>query len=65
MVMKNAENAPNFYQIDNKIEYMQSRDGVIILPSILAWEKFKWTLVFNKNQSRDFFYGLKNLFLND
>mgnify|MGYP006936261042 FL=1 len=58
--MKNAENAPNFYQIDNKIEYMQSRDGVIILSSILAWEKFKWTHeYFNKKPKQGFFLWIK------
>jgi len=58
--MKNAENAPNFYQIDNKIEHMQSRDGVIILPSILAWEKFKWTHeYFIKKPKQGFFLWIK------
>jgi len=43
MILKNAENAPNFYQIDNKIKGTEEVEGVILLPSFLAWEKFEWT----------------------
>lgn len=58
--MKNAENVPNFYQIDNKIEHIQSDEGVIILPSNLAWKKFSWThKYFDKKPKQGFFLWFK------
>jgi len=59
--MKNAENAPNFYQVDNKIERMQGKDGVIILPSNLAWNKFDWTRdYFIKKPKQGFFLWIQD-----
>lgn len=40
--MKNAENALNFYQIDSEIKSIKEQEGVIIMPSVLAWNKFEW-----------------------
>jgi Fe-S cluster assembly scaffold protein SufB len=40
--MKNVENA-HYLQIDNKIERISERRGVVILPSLKAWQNMKWT----------------------
>lgn len=42
MVTKNVKSA-HYLQVDNKIEKILKRKGVIILPSLEAWKKFPWT----------------------
>ncbi|MDD3032606.1 MAG: SufD family Fe-S cluster assembly protein [Candidatus Pacebacteria bacterium] len=60
MILKSAKNVPNFYQIDNRIEKAEGLDGVIILPSFLAWEKFKWTHeYFGKKPKQGFFLWIQ------
>lgn len=58
--MKNAENALSFYQIDNKIEGIRESEGVVILPSNLAWKTFDWTHeYFEKKPKQGFFLWIK------
>lgn len=60
MILKNAESVPNFYQIDNRIEKAEGMEGVIILPSFLAWEKFEWTHeYFVKKPKQGFFLWIQ------
>lgn len=42
MDMKNVKNV-SYLQIDHKIVKILKKEGIIILPSSEAWEKFKWT----------------------
>ncbi|MBU0476641.1 SufD family Fe-S cluster assembly protein [Patescibacteria group bacterium] len=40
--MKNVKNA-NFWQIDHNIKNALGGQGVVVLPSSTAWEKYKWS----------------------
>jgi len=63
MAMKNAKNVLpatknnlNFLQIDHKIEKILGTAGVIVLPSLRAWEKFIWTRkLFNVKPKEGYF----------
>ncbi|HOI59913.1 MAG TPA: SufD family Fe-S cluster assembly protein [Candidatus Pacearchaeota archaeon] len=60
MIMKNAESALNFYQIDNKIDRIQGKEEVVILPSNLAWKNFIWTHeYFDRKPKQGFFLWVK------
>lgn len=60
MILKNAKNAPNFYQIDNRIERAEGGRGAILLPSFLAWEKFSWTHeYFSEKPKQGFFLWIQ------
>ncbi|MDD4358208.1 MAG: SufD family Fe-S cluster assembly protein [Candidatus Pacebacteria bacterium] len=60
MIMKSAENAPNFYQVDNEIRSIGEAEGVILMPASLAWKKFDWTKdYFEKKPSNGFFLWIK------
>ena len=58
--MKNAKNA-NFWQIDNKLKKISKLNGIVILPSFEAWEKFIWTRKFLKKKPKEgYFIWIKN-----
>lgn len=65
--MKNAKNAPpimknnlNFLQIDHKVEKILGAQGILVLPSPRAWEKFIWTRkLFNSKPKEGYFVWVK------
>jgi Fe-S cluster assembly scaffold protein SufB len=57
--MRNAKKV-NYFQVDNKIEYIVSRPEVEILPADLAWQKYKWTReYFVRKPKEGYFIWLK------
>lgn len=59
MVMKNVKNV-NFWQIDHKIKKIFEIEGVEILPSVKAWEKFIWSRKwFEKKPKEGYFIWVK------
>jgi len=57
--MKNVKNVPNFYQRNNKAE-INSFNGIIVLPSVVAWENYEWTHnYFVKKPEQGFFLWVK------
>jgi uncharacterized protein len=67
MVMKSVKNAmdlpknnSNFFQIDHIIKQISGTEGVLILPSPKAWEKFSWThKLFNSKPKEGYFIWVK------
>ena len=60
MVMKNARNV-HFWQIDNKVKNILKVNGVTLLTSPEAWEKFNWTRkYFSKRPKQGYFIWIKN-----
>lgn len=60
MITKSAENAPNFYQLNNDIKGIEVLDGAEIMPSSLAWKKFSFTHeLFFKKPKQGFFLWVK------
>ncbi len=58
--MKSVENVPNFYQKDDVVEVIKEDEGVVVLPSVLAWENFEWTHeYFLKKPKQGFFLWIK------
>jgi len=55
MATKNAKNA-HFWQIDNKVKNIFSTEGVIVLPSPQAWEKFSWTRKFFEKKPKEGYF---------
>jgi len=59
MAMKNARNV-HFWQIDNKIKNILKVDGVTLLTSPEAWEKFGWARkYFSKKPEQGYFIWVK------
>ncbi len=59
MVMKNVKNA-NYWQINHKVKNIFRLKGVTVLPSVEAWEKFKWTRAhFDKKPKEGYFIWVK------
>lgn len=57
--MRNVKNV-NFWQVDHKIRNILEIKGVTILPSLKAWEKFKWTKsYFEKKPKEGYFIWVK------
>jgi Fe-S cluster assembly scaffold protein SufB len=54
--MKNVKSAPNYWQIDHKLENISKIKDIIILPSSLAWKKFKWTRSFFEKKPREGYF---------
>ncbi|MCD6402984.1 MAG: SufD family Fe-S cluster assembly protein [Candidatus Aenigmarchaeota archaeon] len=53
--MKSVENA-KYLQIDHRVEEILRKEGVVILPSQKAWEKFEWSReYFGKKPDEGFF----------
>ena len=67
MAMRNAKNAmlvtknnSNFLQVDHIIKQISETKGVLILPSLRAWEKFSWTRkLFNSKPKEGYFIWVK------
>jgi len=57
--MKNAKNA-NFWQIDHDVKNVFGIEGVTVLPSREAWEKFGWTRpLFREKPKEGYFVWVK------
>ncbi len=57
--MKNVRNA-NYLQIDNKTSQIYGKNGVEILPSNLAWEKYNWVKkYFSRKPKQGYFIWIK------
>jgi len=57
--MKNVKNA-HYWQIDNRIKNISAAEGVIILASSQAWQKFSWTRKwFEKKPKEGYFVWAK------
>jgi len=57
--MKNVKNV-HFWQIDHKVKNIFEVKGVIILPSLEAWQKFAWTRKwFEKKPKEGYFVWIK------
>jgi len=57
--MKNVRNA-HFWQVDHKIKNVFGTKEVIILPSPIAWQEFKWTKkYFEKKPKEGYFIWVK------
>ena len=60
MAMKSARNV-HFWQIDNKVKNILKVNGVILLTSPQAWEKFNWTRkYFLKRPEQGYFIWVRN-----
>ena len=60
--MKNVKNVknPSFWQIDHQIKNIFQYQGIIILPSLQAWEKFRWSQrLFKKKPKEGYFVWVK------
>lgn len=58
--MKNAKSVPSFYQENNEKPIIIEKEGVILIPSNLAWETFEWTQdYFEKKPKQGFFLWVK------
>jgi uncharacterized protein len=56
--MKNA--SANYLQIDHEIKLLKEKEGLVILPSFQAWEKFLWTRkYFLKKPEEGYFIWVK------
>jgi len=55
MDMKNAKNA-HFWQIDHKVKQFLGAEGVIVLPSFEAWQRFKWVRYLFKNRPKEGYF---------
>jgi Fe-S cluster assembly scaffold protein SufB len=55
--MKNVENVPNFYKRDNKIAEIKEKDGIILIPSSIAWDNFDWTRDYYKKKPKHGFFA--------
>jgi len=53
--MKNVENV-NFYQVDNKAPLLAKRSEAIILPSVSAFQRFKWTRKYFSQQPQEGYF---------
>ncbi len=47
--MRNAKNA-DYLQIDNEIKKVKDRKGMVVLPSSVAFDRFKWARKYYKNK---------------
>jgi len=57
--MKNAKNA-HYLQIDNHVKEISENEGIVILPSIEAWERLDWTKkYFSQKPKEGYFIWLK------
>ncbi len=55
MVMKNVKNV-NFWQIDHKVRNILGVEGVIVLPSPKAWQKFDWVKSLFKEKPKEGYF---------
>lgn len=55
MAMKNAKNA-NYLQVDHKIKRTLGAEGIIVLPSFEAWQKFSWVRVLFKEKPKEGYF---------
>ena len=39
-------NKPDFFLVDHKIKNINQQKGTVLIPGILAWEKYSWTREF-------------------
>ena len=57
--MKNVRNA-HYWQVDNKIKKILESQGVLVLPSSQAWQKFPWTRkLFEKKPEEGYFIWVR------
>lgn len=54
--MKNAKNVRTYWQVDHKIKNIFEPEGVIVLPSLKAWEKLKWTRKFFEKKPKEGYF---------
>jgi uncharacterized protein len=58
--MFTTKNNSNFLQIDHQIVKILNAEGILILPSLRAWEKFIWTRkLFNSKPKEGYFVWVK------
>lgn len=55
MAMKNVKNV-NFWQVDHKVRKIFSVEGIVILSSQEAWEKFSWTRKFFEKKPKEGYF---------
>jgi len=53
--MKNAKNV-HFWQVDNKVRNILGAEGVIVLPSPKAWQKFNWVKSYFKEKPKEGYF---------
>ncbi|MDI6602732.1 MAG: SufD family Fe-S cluster assembly protein [Patescibacteria group bacterium] len=53
--MKNVKSA-NYWQIDHKIKNILGIEGVVVLPSAEAWQKFKWVKSLFKEKPKEGYF---------
>jgi len=55
MTMRNVKSA-NFFQVDNKVPRIFSKEGVLILPSAKAYKEFRWARAYLKQKPKEGYF---------
>jgi Fe-S cluster assembly scaffold protein SufB len=53
--MKNAKSV-NYWQIDHQVKRIFAVEGLIVLPILKAWEKFKWVRLYFKEKPQEGYF---------